>query len=122
MCLLSKWLFKMMHEEGVWQELLSNKYLGDKTLSQVQAKPLDSPFWKGLMRVKHEFFSRGAFVLGNGQQVRFWEDTWLGDEPLSQTYPSLFNIALHKNVTGANVLSRNPWNIQFRRPDRKSVV
>ena len=56
LCLLSKWLFKMMHEEGVWQELLSNKYLGDKTLSQVQATPLDSPFWKGLMRVKHEIF------------------------------------------------------------------
>ena len=37
-CLLSKWLYKMLNEEGVWQELLINKYLGDKTLSQVQAK------------------------------------------------------------------------------------
>ena len=26
-CLLSKWIFKLLNEEGVWQELLSNKYL-----------------------------------------------------------------------------------------------
>ena len=55
-CLLSKWLFKLLSEEGVWQELLHNKYLRGKTLSQVQAKPTDSPFWKGLMGVKSDFF------------------------------------------------------------------
>ena len=65
-CLLSKWLFKLMNEEGMWQELLTNKYLGDKTLSQVQGKPTDSPFWRGLMKVKNDFFSRGSFVVGNG--------------------------------------------------------
>lgn len=43
-CLLSKWLFKLLHEEGVWQELLTNKYLNNKTLSQVEAKPTDSQF------------------------------------------------------------------------------
>jgi hypothetical protein len=32
-CLLSKWLLKLLSEEGVWQEMLSNKYLGSKTLS-----------------------------------------------------------------------------------------
>ena len=32
-CLLSKWLYKIMNEEGVWKELLVKKYLGDKTLS-----------------------------------------------------------------------------------------
>nr|XP_051221032.1 uncharacterized protein LOC127339195 [Lolium perenne] len=76
-CLLSKWLFKLLNEDGVWQELLHNKYLAHKTLSQVEAKPTDSPFWKGLMEVKHEFFSRGSFKVGNGMAIRFWEDTWL---------------------------------------------
>jgi hypothetical protein len=32
-CLISKWLFKLLSEEGVWQELLFNRYLGSKTLS-----------------------------------------------------------------------------------------
>ena len=31
-CLLSKWLFKLLNEDGLWQELLRNKYIKDKTL------------------------------------------------------------------------------------------
>jgi hypothetical protein len=54
-CLLGKWLYKLLNEDGVWQELLQNKYLRLKTLSEVQVKPTDSPFWKGLMRVKDDF-------------------------------------------------------------------
>jgi hypothetical protein len=39
------------------------------------------------MRVKEDFFSRGTFKVGNGENTRFWEDTWLGDKPLAQQYP-----------------------------------
>src|SRR3954470_18767274 len=60
-CLLSKWLFKLLNEEGVWQKLLHKKYLVNETLSQAQPKSTDSPFWKGLMAVKNDFFQRGSF-------------------------------------------------------------
>jgi hypothetical protein len=43
-CLLSKWLYKLLNEEVVWQDLLQNKYLRQKTLSEVKAKPTDFPF------------------------------------------------------------------------------
>src|SRR4051812_8783119 len=69
--LLRKWLFKLINEQGVWQELFQNKYLKDKTLSQVSAKPTDLPFWKGLMGVKDDFFKRGLMVVGNGHNTRF---------------------------------------------------
>jgi hypothetical protein len=99
----------------VWQELIQNKYLRHNTLSGVQAKPTDSPFWKGLMEVKGEFFSRGFFKVGNGCNTRFWEDTWLGKTLLAHQYPSLYNIVHHKNVTVAHVLAQTPLNITFRR-------
>jgi hypothetical protein len=51
-CHLGKWLDKLMNENGVWQELLRNKYLHSKTLSQVLVQYTDYPFWKDLMRVK----------------------------------------------------------------------
>lgn len=48
-------------------------------------KHADSPFWKGLIRVKEDLFvSRGSFVVGIGQSTRFWKDIWLGNTPLSQ--------------------------------------
>jgi hypothetical protein len=67
--LLSKWLFKILSEEVMWQQLLHNKYVKNQTLSQVEVKPSDSPFWKGL--IKNVFFSRGYFKIGDGSSVHF---------------------------------------------------
>jgi hypothetical protein len=114
-CLLSKWLFKLLNEERVWQELLRNKYLHSKSLAEVTMKPTDSPFWKGLIRVKENFFNRGSFNVGNGVETRFWEDTWLGNKPLADQYPSLYSIVHRKQVTVENVLNHSPLNIMFRR-------
>jgi hypothetical protein len=56
-------------------------------LAEVETKPTDSPFWKGLMKVKVEFFSRGSFKISSGEGVRFWEDIWLGEKTLASQYP-----------------------------------
>jgi hypothetical protein len=67
------------------------------------------------MNVKDEFLERGSFVVGNGLSTRFWEDTWLGDKPLAEEYPYLYNTAHHKNVTVAHVCGVGQLNIAFRR-------
>jgi hypothetical protein len=43
-CLLSKWLFKLVNEEGLWQIILRNKYLTRQTIGKVEKKPGDSHF------------------------------------------------------------------------------
>uniref|UniRef100_A0A453IYQ4 Reverse transcriptase zinc-binding domain-containing protein n=1 Tax=Aegilops tauschii subsp. strangulata TaxID=200361 RepID=A0A453IYQ4_AEGTS len=79
-CLLSKWLYRLSTEtEGMWVQILRNKYLHSKTFAQVNARPMDSPFRKGLMRRRVTFFQRVKFLVGNGTTTRFWEDTWLGE-------------------------------------------
>jgi hypothetical protein len=114
-CLLSKWLFKIINEEGIWQELLCNKYLKRKNLAKVHAKPTDSPFWKGLMHQKDFFFRFGSFRVGDEEGMRFWLDTWLGAEPLASQYPSLYAIVNYKTVTVANAIKEGRLNISFRR-------
>jgi hypothetical protein len=114
-CLLRKWPFKLINENGVWQQILHNKYLHSKTLSQVTSKPTELPFWKGLMRVKEDFFTRGSFILGDGSSIRLWEDTWLGVSPLATKYPSLYNVPRHKDQTVAHTFASVPLNIEFRR-------
>jgi hypothetical protein len=65
-CLLSKWLFKILTKERMWQQILSNKYLKNHMLAQAESKPpTDSPFWKGLMKVTNDLFSRGFFKSWN---------------------------------------------------------
>uniref|UniRef100_A0A453ELS0 Reverse transcriptase zinc-binding domain-containing protein n=1 Tax=Aegilops tauschii subsp. strangulata TaxID=200361 RepID=A0A453ELS0_AEGTS len=115
-CLLSKWLYRLSTEtEGMWVQILRNKYLHTKTLAQVNARPTDSPFWKGLMKTKVTFFQRVKFLIGSGTSTRFWEDTWLGESPLALQYPSLYNIVQRKEDYVATVLNSVPLNIQFRR-------
>jgi hypothetical protein len=55
------------------EELIQPKYLHSKSLWQVKAKSSDSPFWKGIMRVKDDFFELGFFTIGDGENTRFWK-------------------------------------------------
>ena len=43
-CLLSKWLFKLLNEDGTWQQLLRRKNLKNTTLAKAVKKPDDSQF------------------------------------------------------------------------------
>jgi hypothetical protein len=67
------------------------------------------------MNVKEEFLARGKFKVGNGMHTTFWEESWLGDKPLAEQYPNLYNIIHHKNVTISIVLGSVPLNISFQR-------
>ena len=77
--------------------------------------PGDSHFWSGLMNIKPDFLSLGRFQLGNGAQVRFWEDTWLGNLPFKCQYPGLYNIVRKKSASVSTVFRSNPLNVAFRR-------
>ena len=67
------------------------------------------------MRTKDMFFRRAKFCVGNELTIRFWEDTWLRDEPLALQYPILYNIVQRKEDYVANILQEVPLNIQFKR-------
>ncbi|WVZ96120.1 hypothetical protein U9M48_041796 [Paspalum notatum var. saurae] len=94
-CLLSKWLFKLANEDGIWQTILRNKYLKSKPFGSATKRPGVSHFWAGLMD--------------------FWEDIWCGNQPLKNLYPSLFNIVRKKGATVVDVMSSIPLNVSFRR-------
>ena len=113
--LLSKWLYRLLTTDGTWQQIIHNKYLGTKPLVQVQWKSGDSHFWASLMKVKRDFLRFGNFVIKDGSQVRFWEDIWLGNSPLREQYPELYNIVRKKQDTVAEVLRTPSANLSWRR-------
>jgi hypothetical protein len=69
--LLGKWLFRLLTEDGVWQTLLRQKYVGLKALSQVLWKPGDSHFWAGMMATKKHFSAMENFRLKMGLRYIF---------------------------------------------------
>ena len=50
-------------------------------------------------------YSSLAYRMGSDRRVRFWKDKWCGNEPLCESFPSLFVISLAKDVWVSDV-----WN------------
>ena len=113
--LISKWLWKLFNEDGLWQQILTSKYLRKITLCQVSARPGDSHFWQGLMEVKPLFWPCCTVMVGNGEKTSFWEDHWVGDMPLAKQFPRLFSISLNKLETVKNVFANGMNSLRFRR-------
>ena len=67
------------------------------------------------MKVKQDFLRFGSFGIKDGSQIRFWVHKWLGNSPLSEQYPCLYNIVGHKQQTVAEVFSSTPINFSWRR-------
>ena len=112
LCLLSKWLFRLLNEDDLWQEVLRNKYLKNKCLSQVVKQPGDSHFWAGMLKICFSKRENSKSIMGT--KLDFGKDLWIGQEPLRLKYQTLYKIVRRKNVMVASVLSTTPLNISFR--------
>ena len=55
--------------------------------------------------------------LENGQNVRFWEDSWLGSAPLFSIFPDLRSVAVKCNVAVASQWSWrcSRWRLKLRK-------
>ena len=62
--------------------------------------------WKEIRKGWPSFFSERGFSLGDGRRINFWKNVWRGEEALCSIYPSLFNLALNKEATVANMWDR----------------
>ncbi|GKE47576.1 RNA-directed DNA polymerase, eukaryota [Tanacetum coccineum] len=59
--------------------------------------------------------------VGNGEETSFWNDAWLGDCPLKQTYPRLYSLELDKHSSVASKLRNNSLSSSFRRSPRSGI-
>jgi len=100
--LLAKWKWRMMsEEEGKWKEILVSKYYNGSVNIQRCGKNY-SWWWSDLGKVCEEGEGEGWFrnhvpwKVGNGDKIRFWEDTWLGNNKLKFMFPRLYTISLEQ--------------------------
>ena len=61
--------------------------------------------WKAIRNEGLFLNSRLAYQVGNGRRVKFGKDKWCGDEPLCESFPSLYSISLSKDAWVSDV-----WN------------
>lgn len=45
------------------------------------------------MSIKEAFGANISYRVGNGENIYFWLDRWIGDKPLAERFPNLFSCA-----------------------------
>lgn len=75
----------------------------------------DSQFWTEILKHKDHFFSLCRFHVGNGRNVRFWKDWWIGSKALKHSFPRLYNLCFDRNKYVEEILEKEIDNVRFRR-------
>ncbi|RVW14194.1 hypothetical protein CK203_102222 [Vitis vinifera] len=75
--------------------------------------------WKEIMKEAKWCWDSIKFKVGKGTRVIFWTDQWCGNAALSQTFPQLFALMVHRNATVNEMwdssLGQGGWNLRFYR-------
>ncbi|KAJ9680532.1 hypothetical protein PVL29_019761 [Vitis rotundifolia] len=76
--------------------------------------------WKEISKEGLLLLNNVSFSVGDGKRVRFWKDTWCGNTPLCEAFPSLFDFAVSKDARVADCWDAmgevGGWNPRFLRP------
>ena len=99
--LLGKWNWRFTIEsEALWKQVISHKYGVEEGgwCTRAERGRHGVGLWKAIRKEWLGMHSSLAFRVGNGRRVRFWKDKWCGDEPLYESFPSLFAISRAKDT------------------------
>ena len=76
-------------------------------------------FGVGVWKEANWCWTNIEFKVGNGTRVKFWTDHWCGNAALSQSFPQLFALMVHRDATVNEVwdssLIQEGWNLRFSR-------
>ncbi|RVX18713.1 putative ribonuclease H protein [Vitis vinifera] len=106
--LLGKWNWRFAIEsEALWKQAINHKYGVEEEgwCTRAVSGRHGVGLWKAIRKEWLGMYSNLAYRVGNGRRVRFWKDKWCGDEPLCESFPSLFAISLAKDAWVSEV-----WN------------
>ncbi|KAL5180582.1 putative ribonuclease H protein [Glycine soja] len=120
--LLIKWKWLMFHQQHhLWSRILTSKYRGWRGLEEGPPKQIFSSSWSDLRSIIHHSSmvavnKQFRWKLGSGDQILFWEDSWVGDGiTLKDRYPELYQISSQKlkTVASMGIFGESGWEWKF---------
>ncbi|XP_020264999.1 uncharacterized protein LOC109840677 [Asparagus officinalis] len=98
--LLAKWLWKCLDRNSTIGAFLHQLYATRNYNIQTSSiNTLNSSFWNAIISHNEVFLHNIEWKLGTGDNIRFWEDKWLGANSLASLYPSLYKLSFSTNVS-----------------------
>ncbi|GJW84460.1 hypothetical protein Tco_0157605 [Tanacetum coccineum] len=123
--LLFKWVWRFLsHDTTLWSRFIT-ALNGERVSFEYPGHVSRPSPWNTIIRELDTLSFQGINLhahlrkkVGNGVHTLFWEDTWITDIPLSQTYPQLYALENKKHITVAEKLSEASLIVSFRRAPR----
>ena len=121
--LRGRWIWDLVSKHNqLWARILTSKYGGLIDLQNGRDKGWHSQWWKDLRKLYHQpefqiIHQNMTWKVGCGDKVRFWQDSWLGQEgSLQQKYNQLFVISRQQNlpISKMGKFYQNTWNWDFK--------
>ena len=121
--LLCKWCWRFANErDALWRLVISTKFgeEGGGWYTRDIRGGYGTGLWKDIRKEWFTFSQNAIFSLGNGRRLAFWRDPWCDETLLSHAFPTLFNLAAHKDERVADVWDSSVevggWSLVFLRP------
>ena len=121
--LLCKWCWRFANErDSLWRLVISTKFgeeAGGWNTRDIRGG-YGSGLWKDIRKEWLTFFQNSISSLGNGRRLGFWKDPWCNETVLCNEFPTLFNLAVHKDARVVDVWDSSReeggWSPVFLRP------
>ena len=121
--LLCKWCWRFANErESLWRLVISTKFgeeIGGWNTRDIRGA-YGTGLWKVIRKEWLTFSQNSISDLGNGRRLGFWKDPWCDETVLCYAFPTLFNLAVHKDARVADVWDFSTvdggWAPVFLRP------
>ncbi|WMV43211.1 hypothetical protein MTR67_036596 [Solanum verrucosum] len=72
--------------------------------------------WRSIRNLWPKLRENSSIRTEDGRKVLFWEDKWLDQAPLRDTFNDIYTLNQQQRATVAEVWSNQGWNLSFRRP------
>ncbi|KAJ0462665.1 putative reverse transcriptase zinc-binding domain-containing protein [Helianthus annuus] len=113
--LLVKWGWRYRVEnQNLWRKVVDACHGNVNQRSFLPCNGKLGGCWKNIVKSFNFIKIKGKGVkhfimgkVGNGEDIRFWIDTWEGDRPFMERWPHLFGLDLFKSCRVADRLERN---------------
>ncbi|KAL7222094.1 hypothetical protein ACSBR1_023915 [Camellia fascicularis] len=131
-CLLSKWWWRYGNKDkALWKKVDCSKYetIGGRWMPFLEDISRVSRVWGDILSVAssnpqlgHFYLSKCRVVARNGSGIRFWIDSWVGEQSLKVLFPRLYLLSVEKDDSLGMLVERKgnseEWVLAFRRPLR----
>ncbi|KAL8265324.1 hypothetical protein R6Q59_023454 [Mikania micrantha] len=121
LALLAKWWWRYKTEpEKLWRRVIDAIHVSIRVPEFMPCKNIISGTWKNITKVDSRLSDCNIplrrlikGVVGDGCSISFWLDTWVGEHPLAEAYPILFDMEAVKSCSVADRIRWVGGNIQF---------